>query len=94
MRKLLIVPAILAMTCMSGSAFAQRNTQNAGSPVTANGSTVVPIGSPVTQLNVGVVPQISVLNRNGSGNQAATLQQSNQGNVGITGGNGGAQGVR
>ena len=25
MRKLLIVPAILAMTCMSGSAFAQRS---------------------------------------------------------------------
>ena len=44
MRKLLIVPAILAMSCMSGSAFAQRTAvavQNTGSPVIATNSPTV-----------------------------------------------------
>ena len=44
MKKLLIVPAILAMSCMSGSAFAQRTAtavQNTGSGVTALGSPTV-----------------------------------------------------
>jgi hypothetical protein len=90
MRKLLIVPAILAMSCMSGSAFAQRASTGA---TTAIGSPVGTIGSPVIQTNVGVIPQISVLNFGGSGNQNANSQQSNQGSIGI-GGNSGALGVR
>jgi hypothetical protein len=90
MRKLLIVPAILAMSCMSGSAFAQRASTGA---TTATGSPVGTIGSPVIQTNVGVIPQISVLNFGGSGNQNANSQQSNQGSIGI-GGNSGALGVR
>ncbi len=90
MRKLLIVPVILAMASESGSAFAQRASTGA---TTATGSPVGTIGSPVIQTNVGVIPQISVLNFGGSGNQNANSQQGNQGAIGI-GGNSSAQGVR
>ena len=90
MRKLLIVPAILAMTCMSGSAFAQRTAvavQNTGSPVTATDSPTVSVLSPVVGLNGNLNAQASVGNAFGSGNQSQTSQQAAQGNVGISGGN-------
>ena len=92
MRKLLIVPGILAMTCMSGSAFAQTRATNGGtaallSPVTA-------IGSPTIGVNVGVIPQVAVLNSGFSGNQNATNQQSNAGSVGIGGTNSAVGGRR
>jgi hypothetical protein len=94
MRKLLIVPAILAMTCMSGSAFAQRNlaVQNTGSPVSADGSTVVPVLSPALGVNAALNAQISALNSRGSGNQNNTNQQATAGSVGISGGNSISQG--
>jgi hypothetical protein len=90
MRKLLIVPAILAMASVSGSAFAQRASTGA---TTAIASPVGTVGSPVIGVNVGVIPQVAVLNFGGSGNQNANLQQSNQGAIGI-GGNSAALGVR
>ena len=89
MRKLLIVPAILAMTCMSGSAFAQRSVavQNTGSPVIAADSPAVSVLSPTVGLNGNINAQASALNFFGSGNQSQTSQQAAQGNVGISGGN-------
>ena len=87
MRKLLVVPAILAVTCVSGSAFAQRGVQNTGSPVTAFGSPVVTLGSPVVGANGNINAQASIGNAFGSGNQSQTSQQAAQGNVGISGGN-------
>ncbi len=90
MRKLLIVPAILAMSCMSGSAFAQRTAvavQNTGSPVTATDSPAVAIVSPTIGANGNINAQASALNFFGSGNQSQTSQQAAQGNVGISGGN-------
>ena len=90
MKKLLIVPAILAMSCMSGSAFAQRTAtavQNTGSPVTATNSPTVSVLSPVVGLNGNLNAQASIGNAFGSGNQSQTSQQATQGNVGISGGN-------
>ena len=90
MRKLLIVPAILAMSCMSGSAFAQRTAvavQNTGSGVTATNSPTVSVLSPVVGLNGNLSAQASIGNAFGSGNQSQTSQQAAQGNVGISGGN-------
>ncbi len=90
MKKLLVVPAILAMTCMSGSAFAQRTAvavQNTGSPVTATNSPAVAIVSPTIGANGNINAQASALNFFGSGNQSQTSQQAAQGNVGISGGN-------
>ena len=90
MRKLLIVPAILAMTFMSGSAFAQRTavaTQNTGSPVTATNSPAIAVVSPTIGANGNINAQASFLNAFGSGNQSQTSQQAAQGNVGISGGN-------
>jgi hypothetical protein len=85
MRKLLIVPAILAMTC--GSAFAQRIVTTV--PVTGNvgnGSASVNTLSPVAGANGAVNTQVSTLNILGSGNQSNTSQQSTAGAVGINGG--------
>jgi hypothetical protein len=91
MRKLLVVPAILAMTCMSGSAFAQRGgsvaVQNTGSPVTATNSPTVSVLSPTVGANGNINAQASIGNAFGSGNQSQTSQQAAQGNVGISGGN-------
>ena len=52
MRKLLIVPAILAMTSMSGGAFAQVRAINGGTQ--ANGSGTFAIGSPTIGVNVAL----------------------------------------
>ena len=90
MKKLLVVPAILAMSCMSGSAFAQRTAvavQSTGSPVTATNSPAVAIVSPTIGANGNINAQASALNFFGSGNQSQTSQQAAQGNVGISGGN-------
>ncbi|MFO1125929.1 MAG: hypothetical protein U1E25_12100 [Methylocystis sp.] len=90
MKKLLIVPAVLAMTCLSGSAFAQRTAvavQNTGSGVTATNSPAIAVVSPTVGLNGNVNAQASFLNAFGSGNQSQTSQQAAQGNVGISGGN-------
>ncbi len=90
MKKLLVVPAILAMSCMSGSAFAQRTAvavQNTGSPVTATNSPAIAVVSPTIGANGNINAQASALNFFGSGNQSQTSQQAAQGNVGISGGN-------
>ncbi len=81
MKKLLIVPAILAMTALSGSAFAQRVNQGNGSPTTANGSGVAAIGSPIVGNNIAVPLNISVLT-NGN-NQNNGVGQGNTGTIGI-----------
>ncbi len=90
MKKLLVVSAILAMSCMSGSAFAQRTAtavQATGSPVTATNSPAIAVVSPTIGANGNINAQASVLNFFGSGNQSQTSQQAAQGNVGISGGN-------
>ena len=82
MKKLLIVPAILALTV--GSAFAQRTvvaTQGTGSPTTANGSAVATVASPVLGLNGSLQGNGSLLTNNNS--QANNNAQGNTGAIGI-----------
>jgi hypothetical protein len=92
MRKLWIVPAVLAMASVSGSAFAQRVSSTSGN--TGNGSAAISVGNPIVQTNIAVAPQISVLNSGGSGNQTGNSLQGNLGSIGINGGITSGQGVR
>ena len=86
MRKLLIVPAILAMTC---SAFAQgvRVPVAISGGTQANGSNSIAVLSPNVGANANLTGQLSLLNFGGSGNQTSSPQQVNQGSVGIGGNN-------
>ncbi len=83
MKKLLIVPAILAMSAFSGSALAQRTTSIASTQGanTATSSPVAVIGSPQTQTNIAVPLNISVLTSNN--NQNNSVGQGNLGTIGI-----------
>ncbi len=84
MKKLLIVPAILALTV--GSAFAQRTVvgiQGTGSPTTANGSAVAAVASPIVGLNGSAQGNGSILTNNNT--QVNNNAQGNTGAIGIGG---------
>jgi hypothetical protein len=86
MRKLLIVPAIVAFASMSGGAFAQGVHTTAAGVVggtIATGSPVAVAGSPNVGVNVGIPIQASILTANNS--QRQTLQQGNTQSIGIGG---------
>ncbi len=82
MKKLLIVPAILALTV--GSAFAQRTVvgiQGTGSPTTANGSVVGALLSPVAGANGSIQANGSAGTNNNT--QVNNNAQGNAGAIGI-----------
>jgi hypothetical protein len=84
MRKLLIVPAILAMTSLSGSAFAQHVGDTVGIVGTGSGTlcALCAVGNTgnINQGNASASGNLAGLN---VGGQSTTTQQSNFGDIGI-----------